>query len=182
MHCSAEGFLGLKCCQWKRCSCQGNEVEMAASKAFAALLARAFFALACRNSAPHFAGHSNFILPHSTTFLDTTTAIMAPKKKVERGAQENISLGPQVREGIRLSQSSDPTRSITDIRFSRRARLRRCTHLRLVQRHLRPCHRSLVRLKNKQPKKSCINTHNMRHEMVHRLTWVIPAAAKPSLA
>jgi hypothetical protein len=24
---------------------------------------------------------------------------MAPKKKVERGAQENISLGPQVREG-----------------------------------------------------------------------------------
>ena len=24
---------------------------------------------------------------------------MPPKKKVERGAQENISLGPQVREG-----------------------------------------------------------------------------------
>jgi hypothetical protein len=29
---------------------------------------------------------------------------MAPKKKVERGAQENISLGPQVREGEHYSE------------------------------------------------------------------------------
>jgi small subunit ribosomal protein S14e len=29
---------------------------------------------------------------------------MPPKKKVERSAQENISLGPQVQEGKQLSQ------------------------------------------------------------------------------
>ncbi len=31
---------------------------------------------------------------------------MAPKKKVERTAQENISLGPQVREGLKPTKTS----------------------------------------------------------------------------
>jgi hypothetical protein len=35
---------------------------------------------------------------------------------------------------------------------SRRARLRRCPYLRLLQRHLRPRHRSLVRLNNTHPR------------------------------
>jgi len=40
----------------------------------------------------------------------------------------------------------------------RRARLRSCTHLRLVQRHLRPRHRSLVRLKQQQERKNLGHT------------------------
>lgn len=36
---------------------------------------------------------------------DNTAANMAPKKKVERAAQENISLGPQVREGLYITQT-----------------------------------------------------------------------------
>ncbi len=38
----------------------------------------------------------------------TTTAKMAPKKKVERAAQENISLGPQVREGLSTTPAHQP--------------------------------------------------------------------------
>ena len=35
----------------------------------------------------------------SSTFTSIKSITMAPKKKVERAATENISLGPQVREG-----------------------------------------------------------------------------------
>jgi small subunit ribosomal protein S14e len=34
---------------------------------------------------------------------NNTSTTMAPKKKVERTAQENISLGPQVREGLHIT-------------------------------------------------------------------------------
>jgi hypothetical protein len=63
--------------------------------------------------------------------------------------------------------------------FRRRACLRRSQNLRLIQRHLRPRHRSQVR--------TLVNTYGEGIKklyicgMVHRLTfWVIPVAAKPS--
>ena len=83
----------------------------------------------------------------------------------------------------------------------RRARLRRRTYLRLIQRHLRPRHRSLVRLNHSQNNHQHQNLRRKRGRnvrihsriswwggvayiiifcMVHRLTWVIPVAAKPS--
>ena len=66
---------------------------------------------------------------------------------------------------------------------SRRARLRRCPYLRLLQRHLRPRHRSLVRLNNTRPRvcefeRICGHWHFRK--MVQRLTWVIPVAVRPS--
>ena len=44
--------------------------------------------------------HSN-LQPHVSSIVNHQRPIaMSPKKKVERAAQENISLGPQVREGL----------------------------------------------------------------------------------
>ena len=98
------------------------------------------------------AAHSVKLLhfnPALTKSTHTTTASMAPKKKVERTAQENISLGPQVREGLPITTTALQRKGPqTNLQYQRRTRLRRRTHLRLLQRHLRPCHRSLVRLNN----------------------------------
>ena len=46
-----------------------------------------------------FAGLLDHSISSDTPSNNTSAANMAPKKKVERAAQENISLGPQVREG-----------------------------------------------------------------------------------
>lgn len=99
------------------------------------------------------------------------TVAMAPKKQVTRAPQENISLGPQVREGKKhrhpTIRDKRPLRRtifaggnarkkwLTGMNH-RRARLWRCPHLRLLQRHLRPRHRSLVRLNHQHhPPKFC---------------------------
>jgi hypothetical protein len=84
---------------------------------------------------------------------------MAPKKKVER-PQENVSLGPQVREGelvfgvarifasfVRFYSIPGPAvvyidSTIAGLQSSQLFILTLC-----VERHLRPRHRSFVRLK-----------------------------------
>ena len=88
--------------------------------------------------------------------------IMPPKKKVERPAQENISLGPQVREGqipktypssrASTAHNALPTIPIhrSMLTTNRRAGFRHCKNLRVLQRHLRPCYRSFVSAKISQ--------------------------------
>jgi hypothetical protein len=89
---------------------------------------------------------------------------MPPKKKVERPAQENISLGPQVREGqfhcFALGREISPlpslhrarqhlpphARRLTD---NRRARFWDSEDLRLLQRYIRSRYRSLVSAEQK---------------------------------
>lgn len=72
-----------------------------------------------------------------------------PPKKAARPAQENISLGPQVRDGelvfggkfgpLRLGLPIAPKPEADTFNDSRK-------NLRILQRHLRPCHRSFVRI------------------------------------
>ena len=96
---------------------------------------------------------------------------MPPKKKVEK-PQENVSLGPQVREGRAYSICISCKGGFSNLHY-RRACLRRRTNIRFIQRYVRPRYRPEV---NNSMEQLChlhntlsYNTHSGR-ETISRVT------------
>lgn len=127
----------------------------------------------------------SFAYPHRIRRIKSK---MAPKKKVERAATENISLGPQVREGKHPFPSQTPANHYLAYRdekltFSQQVNSSSAL-LAFLLPSMTPSSMSPI-----SRKRSNMQIHNWLSRAVrlrnvaleHRLIWVIPVAAKPSL-
>jgi predicted component of type VI protein secretion system len=161
----------------------GSRWFAAASKQERFCVARAFSDLALTLPPPAEYQKANLTSSRSNIVFDNHSAKMAPKKKVERTAQENISLGPQVREGLHESPFTQPARQ--SLTSNPQASSSSASHASsppsTTPSSTSPISRTSLQ-SHEQEVQSGTRTHKRGAEMVHRLTWVIPAAAKPSPA
>lgn len=105
---------------------------------------------------------------------------MPPKKKVERAATENISLGPQVREGKTGSFQTGRSKTNKPAQVNSSLALPVSSHPSTIPLSMSPISgESQERDGYVWVEASVLGEHG--HNMVQRLTfWVIPVAAKPS--